>query len=45
MSFFISTKKKQNLEGSEAFHKKPPGRYKIREKYLLWVLRAASSLF
>jgi hypothetical protein len=34
------------LEGSYAFHKKPPRRSKIwREKKLLWILWAASSSY
>jgi hypothetical protein len=33
------------LEGSYAFHKKPPRRSKIWEKNLLWILWAASSSY
>jgi hypothetical protein len=45
VSFFITSNKKWNLEGSYAFHKKPPGRSKIRGKNLLWLFRAASSSY
>ncbi len=45
VSFFITSNKKYNLEGSYAFHKKPPRRSKIWEKNLLWILRAASSSY
>jgi hypothetical protein len=43
VSFFIKRNKKWNLEGSYAFHMKPPGRFKIWEKDLLWILQAAAS--
>jgi hypothetical protein len=33
------------LEGSYAFHRKPPRRSKIWEKNLLWILWAASSSY
>ncbi len=46
VSFFITSNKKWNLEGSYAFHKKPPRRSKIwRKKNLLWILWAASSSY
>jgi hypothetical protein len=45
VSFFLTSNKKLNLEGSYAFHKKPPRRSKIREKNLLWILWAASSSY
>jgi hypothetical protein len=40
VSFFITSNKKWNLEGSYAFHKKQPGMTKIWRKNLLWILRA-----
>ncbi len=43
--FFITSNKKWKLEGSYAFHKKPPGRSKIRRENLLWILWAASSSY
>jgi hypothetical protein len=45
VSFFITSNKKLNLEGSYAFYKKPPRRFKNLEKSLLWILRAASSSY
>jgi hypothetical protein len=45
VSFFITSNKKWNLEGSYAFHKKPPRRFKIWKKNLLWILWAASSSY
>jgi hypothetical protein len=45
VSFFITSNKKYNLEGSYAFHKKPPRRSKIRKKNSLWILWAASSSY
>jgi hypothetical protein len=45
VSFFITSNKKYNLEGSYAFHKKPPRRSKIWKKNLLWILWAASSSY
>jgi hypothetical protein len=45
VSFFIASNKKWNLEGSYAFHKKPPRRFKIWKKNLLWILWAASSSY
>jgi hypothetical protein len=43
VSVFITSKKKSNLEGSYAFHKKSPRRSKIwREKNLIWILWAPS---
>jgi hypothetical protein len=45
VTFFITSNKKLNLEGSYAFHKKPPRRSKIWKKNLLWILRAASSSY
>jgi hypothetical protein len=45
VSFFITSNKKLNLEGSYDFHKKPPRRSKIWEKNLLWILWAASSSY
>jgi hypothetical protein len=46
VSFFITSNKKWNLEGSYAFPKKPPRRSKIwRKKNLLWILQAASSSY
>jgi hypothetical protein len=45
VSFFITSNKKRSLEGSYAFHNKPPGRYKLWKKNLLWTLRAASSSY
>jgi hypothetical protein len=45
VSFFITSNKKLNLEGSYAFYKKPPRRSKIWKKSLLWILWAASSSY
>ena len=45
VSFFITTNKNWNLEGSYAFHKKLPRRSKIWKKNLFWILWAASSSY
>ncbi len=45
MSFFITTNKNWNLEGSYAFHKKPPEWSKIRITNLLCILREASNAY
>jgi hypothetical protein len=45
VSFFNTSSRKLNLEGSCAFKRMPPGRSKIWKRSLVWLLRTASSSY